>query len=131
MQALAGWRILLVGRDTQARYALSRILREHKAVVVHAQDALEALFEYEQQPFNIVFADYHLPDMEGDELAETIKACHPNQRVILLAERIDQVLVEGAAPLSADLVLSTPCSMPQLGLALRYPAPVASLLAVQ
>jgi two-component system chemotaxis response regulator CheY len=131
MQTITSKRMLLVEHDTQKRLTIARMLQERNAVVVHARDAISALVEYERQPFDVVLTDYDLPDVNGDELAETIKSSNPNQRVILFTGDIEQVLVGGRASVSADVVLSKPCSRAQLSLALRDLAPAPLLPAAQ
>jgi CheY-like chemotaxis protein len=131
MQTLKGRRILLVDQDTEVRYRMAQMLQDHKAVVVHAEDAIRALVEYERQPFDAVVTDYHLPDMRGDKLAEAIKSSDPNQRVLLLTRQIEHVLETCRLPVSADVVLSKPCSLAQLAMALHYPTLTALLPAAQ
>jgi CheY-like chemotaxis protein len=131
MRALECRRILLIDHDAQVRNATAQMLQNHKAVVVHAEDALKALVEYERQPFDAVLTEYDLPDMKGDELAATMKSFNPNQRVILLTGQIEHVLETCRVPVSADVVLSKPCSLVQLALAFRYPAPAALLPAAR
>jgi CheY-like chemotaxis protein len=123
--------MLLVDRDTQVRKTLTRMLQEHDAVVVHAQNAHWAMLEYGRQTFDAVLTEYQLTDMKGDELAGAIKASNPNQRVILLTGDVERVLVEGRPPVSADVVLPTPCKIAQLGFALQCPAPAAPVLQAQ
>jgi CheY-like chemotaxis protein len=105
------------------------MLQDRRAVVVHTHDALTALVEYERQPFDAVLTDYDLPGMRGDELADAIKSFDPNQRVILLTEDIELTLQSSRSPVSFDVVLSKPCNLAQLSLALRYPTPPAALTA--
>jgi CheY-like chemotaxis protein len=127
MEGLEGKRILLVDHDSQVRDAIALMLQALKAVVVHAEDALRALVLYERHPFDVVVTDYNLPDMKGDELAEAIKSSAPNQRVILLTGYIEQVFESCRVPMLVDVVLSKPCSLEQLALALRYPVPAPAV----
>jgi CheY-like chemotaxis protein len=131
MRDFGGRRLLLVDHQIQVRDTISLMLQALGAEVVQAEDAMEALSLYPRHPFDAVLADYDLPGMKGDELAEFIKSVDSSQRVILLTGSLENFLETCRVPVRFDVVLSKPCTLAQLSLALRYRTLEAPLPAAQ
>jgi CheY-like chemotaxis protein len=121
--SLEGKRILLVEGETLVREAIALMLHALKMDVVQAEDGNQALTVYQEQPFDVVLADYRMATMRGDELAEAIKSIHPHQRVILITGYVEQAMASGLASQFVDEILRKPCSLEGLAQAVRGPAP--------
>jgi DNA-binding NtrC family response regulator len=60
--------------------ALSRLGSEYE--IVTAQNGHEALDKVRAMPFDLLFTDLRMPDIDGVELTEAIKTVNPNTVVI-------------------------------------------------
>ena len=71
-----GWagRALVVDDSAPARELLVEMLRLRGFSSVEAASARAALEAVEREPFEIVFLDYQMPDRDGGELAEQLRA---------------------------------------------------------
>jgi CheY-like chemotaxis protein len=96
-------RVLVVDDEPNVCYCLKLMLASegHDAVAVNSAGAALDLFD--QEKFDLVFTDYAMPGMKGDQLATAIKARSPGQPVLMIT---------GFAPASAapsvDMVLHKP-----------------------
>lgn len=57
--------------------------------VVRGFHSPKEFFAYKDEPADIVTLDYRLPDMNGDEVLEKIKATNPETEVIIISEQDD------------------------------------------
>jgi CheY-like chemotaxis protein len=126
MQSSSRQRILLVDPDAQARHAIALMLQALKAVVVQAEDGIEALSLYARRPFDIVLTEYDLLGMKGDELARDLKPFDSHLRVILITNYAQQVRLKRREHPFIDDFLLKPCNLRQLAFALGDPRPAAS-----
>jgi len=49
-----------------------------------ATSGVEALAKFDTQPFDMVFTDYFMPGMKGDQLAQAIKIRDQSRPIVLL-----------------------------------------------
>ena len=77
-------RILIVDDDERVLWVLHDALVrvEDGYEVVTARGGREALHEFGEQPFDLVITDLRMPDMDGIELTEAIKALDSDAAVI-------------------------------------------------
>jgi CheY-like chemotaxis protein len=82
---------LLLADDTPSiRQLLSHLLLDVTPwEVVAVPDAAAALAVLAARPVPLVIADYHLPDMNGDTLATTIKARSPDTKIVIITADIE------------------------------------------
>ena len=77
-------RILVVDDEVNVLFimhdALIRLGSEYE--IVTAQNGHEALGKVRAMPFDLVFTDLRMPDMDGVKLTEAIKTVNPNTVVI-------------------------------------------------
>lgn len=73
-----------------------------------ASNGKEALKIYVEGKFDLVFTDYAMPDMKGDELAAAIKARNPRQPVILITAYSEMLKFSGHPLTGIDGVISKP-----------------------
>jgi len=79
-----GKRILLVDDEPAVRRILTLLLSQEQYLVTPAAHGKEAFRLFAAGQFDLVVTDYEMPEMKGDELARTIKALVPSQRIIML-----------------------------------------------
>lgn len=102
--------ILLVEDDVLVRFTTADILREAGFDVLEAVDSSEALeLLATGHPLHLVITDIRMPgQMDGIQLASTIKKARPNLPVALLSSHLDQPTHD------ADLFLPKPYDPDQL-----------------
>jgi CheY-like chemotaxis protein len=86
MSAHAGQprRILIVDDEPTVRQSVQLLLQDDGYIVDEAGSGAEALALFEPGKFDMVFTDYLMPEMKGDQLAATIKRLSPKQPVVML-----------------------------------------------
>ena len=117
--------ILLVDDDAGVRGAARRILERAGYRVVAVETAAEALAQAAAQPIELVITDIYMPDMDGIELIQSLRA--HGGRVPILAisggPGYEVGSLEDARLLGADATLGKPFTPTELSSA------VAALLA--
>ena len=109
--------LILVVDDSQTdRETLKTILEERGYGVVTASSGAEALAMVKEKRFDIIFLDVRLPDIDGVEFFEQVKAIDPEVAVIMMtgyseAELMQKVISHGAytciyKPFNVDKVVS-------------------------
>jgi CheY-like chemotaxis protein len=101
--------VLLVDDNEMVLMTRKLILERYGHRVLTAPNGAAALsaLQKESSAITVAVIDYHLPDTNGDKLCQTMKAAHPNLRVILTSGMIpedisncpDYVVLKGGSPL--------------------------------
>ena len=76
--------ILVVDDDPLVRYTVHMLLEDDCYIVDEAGSGDEALALFEPGKFDMVFTDYCMPGMKGDQLAAAIKKRSPKQPVVMI-----------------------------------------------
>ena len=76
--------ILVVDDESLVRQSVQIFLQGDGYVVHEAKSGAEALAMFEPGKFDMVFTDYLMPEMRGDQLAAAIKKRSPKQAVVML-----------------------------------------------
>ena len=84
-----------------------------------ALNAEDALREYERRPAAIVVSDWHMPGMNGLDLARALKNRSPHTYVILVTAFPDEAQVAVGIRHGVDDLLSKPIEIDQLAVRLR------------
>ncbi|HEU0021061.1 MAG TPA: response regulator [Dehalococcoidia bacterium] len=79
--------------------------------VVTAADGRLGLEKFQSERFDLVLTDRAMPEMNGDQLAASIKEISPQTPVIMLTGFGDFMSVTGEKPAGADIVLGKPVTM--------------------
>ena len=77
-------RILVVDDEPLVRQTVQMLLRSDGYLVDEARSGAEALVLFEPGKFDMIFTDYLMPEMKGDQLAAAIKRLSPKQPVVML-----------------------------------------------
>ncbi len=108
--------ILVVDDYFADRETLKTILEERGYRVVTAETGAEALARVKEKHFDIIFLDIKLPDVDGAQVFEQVKAIDPEVAVIMMTGYSEEELVRRAIsdgtytcihkPLDIDKVLA-------------------------
>lgn len=103
-----GRRILLIDDDDAVREVLAEMLRTADYHVVEAATGAAGVALAEQAPFDLIFTDLGMPDMNGWEVAARVRAERPNTRVGIITGwdvRADEARLRA---LGVEIVIAKP-----------------------
>jgi CheY-like chemotaxis protein len=111
--------ILCIDDDPQVRELLNDYLTHlgHRVVVAGCgRDGLEMfrVAARENQPYEVIITDMGMPDIDGRQVARTIKADCPTMPVIMLTGWNRQLLDDGDNSPGVDIIVSKPPQMREL-----------------
>ena len=103
-------RILVVDDEPSVSNAVKLLLQADGHHVETSGSAKDALARFEENRFDLVFTDFAMPEMKGDQLAAAIKERAPEQPVVMLTA------YPGAVPRSTrvDHIVGKPFRLQQL-----------------
>ena len=96
-------RILVVDDEPGIRQAIEMLLSFDGHKVVTASSGEEALAKFKPDLFDVVFTDFSMAGMKGDELAVSLKRIAPSIPILLLT-----AFPPASQPEGIDLVLTKP-----------------------
>jgi CheY-like chemotaxis protein len=88
---------------------LKQISKAHWAIRT-ANNHAQALEHLKAQPVDIIVLDVEMPVMDGVEFLRLLRHTHPNQRVVMLSEKMDETARKNSMELGAVLFLQKPNS---------------------
>jgi DNA-binding NtrC family response regulator len=93
--------ILLVEDDAHSRLAFGNLLRMKGFKVVEARDAKEAVSLLSQWTIDLLITDVYLPDADGFDLVDLMRAKHPKTPLIVMSgyfsQRAGDAILQGMA----------------------------------
>ena len=101
--------ILVVDDEPFVCESIKMLLAYDGHDVQTASGGAEALTRFDPEKIQVVFTDFYMPGMKGDELAEKIKARSPATPIILLT-----AFPPPSKPPAIDLVLTKPFMLQSL-----------------
>ncbi|MEO7371301.1 MAG: response regulator transcription factor [Ilumatobacteraceae bacterium] len=120
--------MLIVEDDGGVRSALERGLTRHDAFeTVSAASAAEAM---RVDHYDIALVDLGLPDRDGVEVCEELRSRHPDQPIIVVTGRQDELDVVDALDAGADDYVTKPFSLAVLSVRIRRHLDRASTITV-
>jgi CheY-like chemotaxis protein len=108
--AVVKLRILVVDDEPSVGDAVKMLLNFDGHEVEAINNSREALARFKADRFDLVFTDYAMPEMNGDELAAAIKADAPCQPVVMITAHAGNI---PRSP-SVDFVVGKPFRLQQL-----------------
>jgi CheY-like chemotaxis protein len=114
MPSLPPKRILVVDDEPFVCESIKMLLAHDGHEVETAQCGEEALKKFDPSRFDLVFTDFSMPGMKGDQLAVAIKKHEPARPVVMLT-----AFPPPAIPKAIDLVVTKPFMLETLRDALR------------
>ena len=83
-------------------------------VVATAFSAQEALTKLREEQFALIMTDYQMPDMNGVELIQQIRALTPLTPIVLMSAHPPEVMEDMVGKIQADGYLEKPISIYKL-----------------
>ncbi|HEU5099678.1 MAG TPA: response regulator [Roseiflexaceae bacterium] len=108
--------ILIIDDDDSVRRLLVR-MSQHLAPhceVVELERSIEVLTEVAARQVSLVIADYNMPDLNGIELAQAVKAASPATQVAIISGLGGGYVAREAKAAAAEYFLNKPLSMSEL-----------------
>ena len=111
--------ILIVDDEPMVRDALKMALTFEGHTVELASDGPEALQKLAEQKFDIVFTDFSMPEMLGDELARRIKKKYPHQVIVMVTAYADFLSPHEKEANPVDFIITKPFALGTIANALE------------
>jgi DNA-binding NtrC family response regulator len=114
-------RILIVDDDERVLFVLHDTLVrvENGYEVVTSRSGREALDQFKERPFDLVVTDLRMPDMNGIELTEAIRALDPSAAVIWITAYGSHEVRDELARLAVCDCLDKPLEIAEIRQAVR------------
>jgi CheY-like chemotaxis protein len=119
-------RILVVDDEPFVCDAVRMMLAFDGHEVEVATSPHEALALYDRGTFDVVFTDFAMPSMKGDELAAAIKSRNPKQPVVMITAYAEMLQNSDHPLTGVDYVISKPFLLQNLREAIAKVSPVAA-----
>ena len=112
---------ILIAEDEETNYLfMEELISEMNINLLHARDGIEACELFEQHPeVNLVFMDIKMPNMDGYEATENIKALRPEVPVIMQTAYTLDVNRQKALKAKCDEFVSKPLTSRKVKLLLN------------
>ncbi len=106
--------ILVVDDESLVRRSVHILLQGEGYLVQEAKSGAEALAVFEPDKFDMIFTDYLMPDMKGDQLAAAIKQRSPKQPVVMLTAFPEKFESAESTPGGVDSLICKPFGLDNL-----------------
>jgi len=106
--------ILVVDDYFADRETLKAILEERDYRVVTAESGAEALVRVKEKHFDVIFLDIRLPDIDGTQIFEQVKAIDPQVAVIMMTGYSEEELVRRAISQGAYTCIYKPFNVEKI-----------------
>jgi CheY-like chemotaxis protein len=103
-------RILLVEDNPRLREAIRLLLCLEGHTVTEVENGRRACLLFTPGDFDLVITDYAMPEMNGEELARTIKCLVPSQPILMIASGEPT----SSSDIPVDALLQNPFTMAEL-----------------
>jgi CheY-like chemotaxis protein len=116
--------ILVVDDEPLVRQTVQMLLQDDGYVVDEAKSGAEALALFEPGKFDMIFTDYFMPEMKGDQLAAAIKKRSPKQPVVMITAFPEKLTCSNCPLGGIDSFICKPFELETLRTAIARFAPV-------
>jgi signal transduction histidine kinase/CheY-like chemotaxis protein len=115
-------RVLIADDDVINQRLLAEFLQKLGHTAIVAEDGLQAVERFQEQPFDLVLLDWHMPQLDGLDVARRIRSWEvakqlPHTPIIAISAAAD-IAEEKVREAGVDDILIKPVSLEQLRLAL-------------
>ncbi len=111
-------RILVIDDDAQVRSLVARACSSWSHEVAEAEDGLAATFLMDEEAYDLVITDIHMPEMDGIELVTSLRDQAADVKILAISGgwsgRAKEEVLLDADLLGADLVLPKPFTLDEL-----------------
>ena len=107
-------KILVVDDEPMVCEAIGMLLSFDGHEVVSAGSGKEALALFQQEKFDLVITDYHMPRMNGDVLALALKERLPGQPVIMITAYAEMLRTSAVPLAGVDQLVNKPFQLQEL-----------------
>jgi len=115
--------ILVVDDESLVRQSVQMLLQGEGYVVAQARSGAEALALFEPGKFDMIFTDYLMPEMRGDQLAAAIKQRSPKQPVVMITAFPEKLQTSDCPLGGVDSFICKPFDLENLRIAIARYAP--------
>ena len=115
--------ILVVDDEPLIRQSIQMLLEDDGYIIDEAGSGDEALALFEPGKFDMVFTDYFMPEMKGDQLAAAIKKRSPRQAVVMITAFPERLQSSACALGGVDSFICKPFEVETLRSAINRFAP--------
>jgi CheY-like chemotaxis protein len=115
--------ILIVDDEPLVRQTVQMLLQDDGYLVDEAKNGVEALALFEPGKFDMIFTDYLMPEMKGDQLAAAIKQRSPRQPVVMLTAYPEKIHCYDFLLCGVDSIVCKPFGLETLRTAIARYAP--------
>jgi len=112
-----------VDDEPLVRYTVQILLQDDGYVVDEAESGFEALALFEPGKFDMIFTDYFMPEMKGDQLAAAIKSRCPKQPIVLITAFLEKLQSSDCPLGGVDSIICKPFELETLRTAISRFAP--------
>lgn len=112
--SLSPARILVVDDEEMFAEILVEMLSECGHAVCSARSGVDAIEQFRETPFDLVFTDLGMPEMSGWQVAKSIKDIEPQTPIVLLTGWGTTVDKDELNSSQVDIVLSKPVKLEEL-----------------
>ena len=123
----ASKRVLVVDDDPVVGKSFERVLSPKGYAVIAAADGAEALDKLARERYDVVFTDIRMPDMDGLEVAQRIKAANPWLPVVIVTGYGSEANEIKARQIGVSRFLHKPLTPELIEASATYAYPVAAL----
>jgi len=112
-------KILIVDDEKQILEMMTELLEENGFKSGQALTGEEALKMLESEAYSLVISDVRMPEMDGFELLEEIKARYPKTKMIMMTGYTDDYDISDALILGAEDYITKPFDEAKIMLAVK------------
>jgi len=115
--------ILVVDDEPLVRLTIQMLLKTDGHIVHEADSALAALAMFQPGKFDLIFTDYFMPVMKGDEFAAAIKKRSPGQPVVMVTAFPEKLTTSECPVGGVDSLICKPFELDTLRAAITHFTP--------
>jgi DNA-binding NtrC family response regulator len=106
--------ILVVDDDRLICWGLEQVISARNLHVTTVNSGKDAIFEIYNVPYNSVFLDVHLPDINGMEVLEEIRKVAPETKVVIMTGDDTDDYRQKALRGGASHLIKKPFNIPEI-----------------